>query len=92
MKEIVKAFQAAKRIDEVDFMVFFRVSDEYVALFDDAHIINGKIGIPILVKKFTDGQVPYLVIKEDHLVAVLQQLGNQGVENYKIIETQEFDL
>lgn len=92
MKEIVKAFQVAKRIDEVDFVVFFRVNDEYVVLFDDAYMIKGKTGIPILVKKFTDGHVPYLVIKEDHLVAVLQQLGNQGVENYKIIETQEFDL
>lgn len=92
MKEIIKAFQEAKGIDEVEYVVFFRVSDEYVVLFDDANMINSKIGIPIQAKKFPDGQVLYSVIKEDYLVTVLHQLENEGIENFKLIETQEFDL
>lgn len=92
MKEIVRAFKEAKGVDEEDFVVFFRVSDEYVVLFDDASMVNSKIGIPIVVKQFADGQVPYSVIREDCLVAVLRQLEYQGIENFKLIETQEFDL
>lgn len=92
MKEIVRAFKEAKGVSEVDFVVFFRVSDEYVVLFDDANVVNSKIGIPVQAKKFPDGQVLYSVIKEDYLVAVLHQLENKGIENFKLIETQEFDL
>lgn len=92
MKEIVRAFQEAKGVGEVDFVVFFRVSDEYVVLFDDAHVINSKMGIPIQIKEFTEGQISYSIIKEDFLVAVLHQLSSQGIDNYKIIETQEFEL
>lgn len=92
MKEIVRAYQEAKDDDEEDFVVFFRVSDEYVVLFDDASMINSKIGIPIVLKQFADEQVSYSVIKEDYLVVALQQLENNGIVNFKIIETQEFEL
>lgn len=92
MKEIVRAYQEAKGDDEEDFVVFFRVSDEYVVLFDDASMINSKIGIPIVLKQFVDEQVSYSVIKEDYLVVALHQLENNGIVNFKIIETQEFEL
>lgn len=92
MKEIVRAYQEAKGDDEEDFVVFFRVSDEYVVLFDDASMINSKIGIPIVLKQFADGQVSYSVIKEDYIVSALHQLENNGIVNFKLIETQEFEL
>ena len=68
-EEIFRAYNEAK-IDD-DSIVFFRVNNYYVALFDDAKKVSNELHIPLLTKNIDDSDIIYIVIQEDNLVSVL---------------------
>lgn len=89
-EEIFRAYNEAK-IDD-DSIVFFRVNNYYVALFDDAKRVSNELHIPLLTKNIDDSDIIYIVIQEDNLVSVLMRLDRCTEGNYKLIETVEFIL